>query len=122
MFRQRSSIQGQKTGKMELMMRLPLFACVALCLMSLPLMAHAQSSEQDEVYRAFSTGRILGLNDIRDRVSSRVAGKLISTELDEGEARRGRYVYRLTFLQDTGAVVRVAVDAASGRILQMDGQ
>lgn len=84
--------------------------------------AHAQESEQDEVYRAHATGRILGLGDIRERVSSRVSGKLISTELDEGEARRGRYIYRLTFLQETGAVVRVAVDAASGRILQMDGR
>lgn len=103
-------------------MRLSKMTCLLLGLVALVPQAAAQNSEQDEVYRAYSTGRIMGLNDIRERVSARVAGKLISTELDEGQARRGNYIYRLTFLQDTGAVVRVAVDATSGRILQMDGR
>jgi uncharacterized membrane protein YkoI len=94
---------------------------VLMLLAAVPSPVRAQT-EQDEVLRAREAGAILPFSRIRDIVSRQVSGQLISNELDETRARSGVFIYRLTYLQPGGRVVRVDVDARSGRILSVEGQ
>lgn len=77
--------------------------------------------EQDEAYRAVNSGQILSLAQIRAIVSRRVGGEFMGVEMDDGGARQGLYVYRLTYRRPNGAVVRVDVNAQTGQILAVRG-
>jgi uncharacterized membrane protein YkoI len=83
--------------------------------------AFAQSGEQD-ILREVNGGNMLPFSTLRAMVSRQIGGRLIGSELDETQARSGTYIYRMTFLQDGGSVVRVDVDARSGRILGVEGR
>jgi hypothetical protein len=67
--------------------------------------------EQDEVYRARQQGDILPLSVILSRVRVRNA-EYIGADLDPSGQ-----VYRLTFMGPGGNVVRLHVDARTGRPL-----
>jgi uncharacterized membrane protein YkoI len=69
--------------------------------------------DQDAAYKAMQQGDILPLNVILSRVRVR-NGRFIGADLDSGGA-----VYRLTFMGPTGDVVRLHVDARTGRPLGM---
>lgn len=77
--------------------------------------------EQDEAYRAVNAGQILSLAQIRAIVARRVGGEFMGVEMDDGGARQGLYVYRLTYRRPSGAVVRVDVNAQTGQILAVRG-
>ncbi|HYJ31121.1 MAG TPA: hypothetical protein VEW25_12365 [Allosphingosinicella sp.] len=67
--------------------------------------------DQDAAYRAMQQGDILPLNVILSRVRLRNA-RFIGADLDSAGA-----VYRLTFMGEGGNVVRLHVDARTGRAL-----
>ncbi len=93
-----------------------------LCLvLASPVAANAQSLEQDIVRGASSAG-IIPFAQLRDRISRQIPGRMVGAELDEGRARRGDYIYRMTFLQSGGQTVHVYVDARSGSIVGTEGQ
>jgi hypothetical protein len=93
------------------------FVAVLLALAALPLAAPADAQhgrgghrDQDAAYQARQQGQILPLHVILTRV--RVPGaQYIGADLEGG-------VYRLTFMRG-GDVVRVHVDARTGRPLGM---
>jgi uncharacterized membrane protein YkoI len=67
--------------------------------------------DQDAAYRAMQQGDILPLSVILSRVRVR-NGRVIGADLDSGGT-----VYHLTFMGPTGDVVRLHVDARTGRAL-----
>ena len=67
--------------------------------------------DQDAAYHAMQQGEILPLNVILSRVRVR-NGRYIGADLDPSGT-----VYRLTFMGRDGDVVRVHVDARTGRPL-----
>ena len=67
--------------------------------------------DQDAAYKAMQQGEILPLNVILSRVRVR-NGRFIGADLDSGGT-----VYRLTFMGPTGDVVRLHVNARTGRPL-----
>jgi uncharacterized membrane protein YkoI len=81
----------------------------------------AQSGEQN-LLREVDGRSIIPFSTLRNLVSRQIGGRLIGSELDESQARSGLYIYRMTFLQDGGTVVRVDVDARNGRILGVEGR
>jgi hypothetical protein len=70
-----------------------------------------QNREQDAAYHAMQQGDILPLNVILSRVRVR-NGRYIGADLDDAGS-----VYRLTFIDAGGNVVRLHVDARTGRPL-----
>ncbi len=97
------------------------FTVLALLMASAASAPYAAAGEQD-VLREVNGGAMLPFSSLRAMVSRQIGGRLIGSELDETQARAGIYIYRMTFLQDGGHVVRVDVDAKSGRILGVEGQ
>jgi len=81
-----------------------------------------RSAEQDAAYRGVSSGRMLSLDQVRSIVSRRVKGEYMGVEFDDGALQDGEYVYRLTYRQPNGAIVRVDVNAQNGRILGIHGR
>lgn len=80
-----------------------------------------RSAEQDAVYRGVSAGRMLSLDQVKSIVARRVKGEYMGVEIDDGMLQDGEYVYRLTYRQPNGAIVRVDVNAQNGRILGIQG-
>ena len=95
-------------------------AAALLALMALPLAAvpadaqgRGRGRDQDAAFHARQQGQILPLNVILSRVRVRNA-QYIGADLDDSGA-----VYRLTFMGPGGQVVRVHVDARTGRTLEV---
>jgi uncharacterized membrane protein YkoI len=82
---------------------------------------HVLAGEQD-LLREVDGRAVLPFSTLRSMISKQIGGRLIGSELDESQARSGIYIYRMTFLQDGGNVVRVDVDARNGRILGVEGR
>ncbi len=71
--------------------------------------------EQDRAKRLVKEGRVLPLEEILARASTRAPGRLIEADLDE---ENGRYVYELEFADPvTGRVTELVYDARSGDLL-----
>ncbi len=101
-------------------MRLAITLLALLAAAPAPL-APVHAGEQ-ELLREVDGRAVLPFSSIRSMVSRQIGGRLIGSELDESQARLGIYIYRMTFLQDGGNVVRVDVDGRTGRILGVEGQ
>lgn len=81
-----------------------------------------RSAEQDAAYRGVNSGRMLSLDQVKSIASRRVNGEFMGVEMDDGMLLDGGYVYRLTYRQPNGAIVRVDVNAQNGRILGIHGK
>lgn len=81
-----------------------------------------RSAEQDAAYRGVNSGRMLSLEQVRSIVTRRVKGEYMGVEIDDGMLQDGGYMYRLTYRQPNGAIVRVDVNAQNGRILGIHGK
>jgi uncharacterized membrane protein YkoI len=92
-----------------------LLALVALPLAAVPADAQGRGRgrDQDAAFHARQQGQILPLNVILARVRVRNA-QYIGADLDDSGS-----VYRLTFMGPGGQVVRVHVDARTGRALEV---
>jgi uncharacterized membrane protein YkoI len=101
------------------MIRLIAPLALALALFATPA-SYAQAQEQDYARACVQQGKCLPLDRVIGIVQARVPGKFIGGGIDEGQARLGVIVYRLTFAKDNGDVTRVDVDAKTGRILAME--
>jgi uncharacterized membrane protein YkoI len=86
-----------------------------------PAQLYAQSAEQ-ELLRDASGAGMLPFAQLRDQIARQIPGRMVGAELDEARARRGDYIYRMTFLQSGGNTVNVFVDARTGSIVGTEGQ
>ncbi len=82
------------------------------------------SFAQDHVsaYQCVQSGQCLPLEQVLAAVHGRSQGELIGNDLDESQARFSIFVYRLTFLRHNGKVMRMDVDAHSGKIINQEGR
>ncbi len=97
------------------------YLCLAGLCLALPMAAQAQNSEQD-LLRAASASGGLPFDALRDKVMRQIPGKLLGADLDMVQARRGVFIYKMTFLQNGGQRVDVYVDARTGSIVGTEGQ
>jgi uncharacterized membrane protein YkoI len=77
----------------------------------------AADDDHDLARRALEQGRALPLADILAKVTPRVPGKVIEVELEVDD---GALVYDLKVLTPQGRLQEIEVDAATGRILEIE--
>lgn len=93
-----------------------------LALAVMPGLADGDEYDHDEGHdralRALQERRILPLGTILDRVGATIPGEVLEVELE----REGRlWLYELTVLASGGRLLEVAVDAATGAIVEIEG-
>ena len=77
----------------------------------------ADDEDHDLARRALEQGRALPLADILAKVTPRVPGKVIEVELEVDD---GTLVYDLKVLTPQGRLQEIEVDAATGKILEIE--
>jgi len=73
--------------------------------------------EQEQARQALEQGLIRPLEEIIAEARKRVQGDLIEVEL---EREGGRYIYELEFIQPSGQVIELQLDAKSMAIIEDD--
>ena len=79
--------------------------------------ARADDDDHEFARRALEQGRALPLADILAKVTPRVPGKVIEVELEVDD---GTLVYDLKVLTPQGRLQEIEVDAATGKILEIE--
>jgi len=92
-------------------LRLPVLCLAAV--LAWPL-AHADS-DQDRARAAVQAGQVLPLKTVLERLERDHPGQVLEVEL---ESEGDRWVYEVKLLQNSGRLVKLEVDAASGAVLQ----
>jgi uncharacterized membrane protein YkoI len=81
--------------------------------------AHAddegEEKDHDAARRAVEAGEVQPLAVIRDRVASRLGGRVVGVEF---ERQDGRYVYEFKVIARDGRLLEVEVDARTGAIIR----
>jgi uncharacterized membrane protein YkoI len=73
----------------------------------------------DEVMKSVRSGHSLPLAEIRARISDRLDGEIVRVTV---KREHGRLVYEVRVLKADGKLVEAEVDAASGRILEIENE
>lgn len=97
-------------------LKLTLAAMLALS----PVVAHADDDDADVMDRlrgAVERGEARPLSELQRGLRAAFPGEIISVSLDEDD---GRFVYEFKVLQQSGRVLEVEIDAASGAVLDVD--
>lgn len=87
---------------------------------ALPASPGAVASEQDRARGAVEAGEVRPLGDILAGVRGKYPGRVLDADLRE--QGRGNWQYDIKILQSDGRVLRVAVDAKTGRVLSVEGE
>jgi uncharacterized membrane protein YkoI len=95
-----------------------LFAAAAVFLSASALPVEAQHGrEQDEVFKAHQSGKVMSLREIEQRVIPHMSGfDYLGPEFDRGTA-----IYRLKFMR-AGSVIWLDVDGRTGQIIGRTGR
>jgi uncharacterized membrane protein YkoI len=73
----------------------------------------------DEVMNAVRSGASLSLSEIRLRVADRISGEIVRVGV---KRKHGILLYEVRVLKTDGKLVEAEVDAASGRILEIENE
>lgn len=73
----------------------------------------------DDLSRLVKEGRIRPLSALKAEVLAKLPGELIDVR---GERDKGRIVYEFRILRDSGRVTEVEVEAASGKIVEVENE
>jgi uncharacterized membrane protein YkoI len=89
--------------------------CAASALTAAPAFASGGGRDAERARAALSTGAILSLPALLQRMQTQNPGHVLEAELD---LENQRWVYDLKLLPPTGGVVRLELDARDGSVLQ----
>jgi len=87
---------------------------LALALLAAPVRA---DGDHDRARAALQRGEILPLTAILAAAQARVSGRVIGVELERDD---GRWIYELELVTPRGRLVEMEIDAATGRILELE--
>jgi uncharacterized membrane protein YkoI len=79
--------------------------------------ADDDAQEHEEARQALEQGLVRPLEEVIAEARKHVEGDLIGIEL---ERENGRYIYELEFIQPTGQIVELQIDAKSMAIVEDD--
>lgn len=71
--------------------------------------------DHDRARQALEAGEVLPLRTILERVEREHPGQVLEVELERDD---GRWIYEIKLLRAGGAVSKLKVDAADGRVLE----
>lgn len=77
----------------------------------------AAEDDHELAKRLSDSGQILALEEIVKHARSAKSGELLETDL---EYKKGRYIYEVEILDKAGQVWEIMLDAANGRLLEME--
>jgi uncharacterized membrane protein YkoI len=77
------------------------------------------SQDLDHIRDLVRAGKLLPLTTLRQRVLEKWPGELIGVTVDDEQSA---IVYEFRILDDTGKMIEVEVDAATGRILEVENE
>jgi len=80
--------------------------------------ASADDIDHERALELLREGRIRPLSEVVEAVRREVPGELLKVEL---ELEDGAYVYELKILRPEGRVQEIEADAATGKILDIEG-
>jgi uncharacterized membrane protein YkoI len=80
--------------------------------------ANGDNIDQETARRLVQERRILPLAEIVDAVRKRLPGEVLGVEL---EVENGAYVYEFKVLKPDGSVQEVEVEAATGKVIGVEG-
>lgn len=109
---------GQAKHIYRRMMTTGCTAVLSLAL-SFPAMADAAADDHDAVRKAVDSGKARSLAELKRVVMQRVPGEIVSIKLDR---ERSVLVYEFRILTANGRLVEAEVDAADGRILEIENE
>ena len=95
-------------------------AAAAALLAAWPARADENDDDDDDddherARRAVEQGRALPLRVVLEQVERQFQGRAVEVELERED---GRLIYEIRLLQDSGQVVKLEVDAATGAVLK----
>ena len=83
------------------------------------LLASATTAMADDDHEraraALERGEVLPLMTILERLAPVIDGDIIETELDR---EKGRWVYEITYIDSTGRLIELEIDAADATVLK----
>lgn len=92
---------------------------IILLALALPATAQAGGDDHDAVRRAVDSGKARPLAELKLIVKDRVPGEIVSVRLDR---ERSVLVYEFRILTANGRLVEAEVDAATGKILEVENE
>jgi hypothetical protein len=76
----------------------------------------AHDRDHEDARRALLSGEVLSLRQVLDIVAREYPGEPVEVEFERDD---GIYLYELKVLQPSGRIVKMKVDAASGKIISV---
>jgi len=95
------------------------FALVALLALA-PLAGNTRGdTDHDRARQALMSGEVLSLRQVLDLIGREYPGEPIEIEFEEDD---GLYIYEIKLLQPAGSVLKMKVDAATGKVIKVKGR
>lgn len=94
-------------------------AALAILSAAPPVGANADddAQEHEEARKALEQGLVRPLEEVIAEARKHVEGELIEIELEQ---ENGRYIYDLEFIQPTGQIIELQIDAKTMAIIEDD--
>ena len=73
--------------------------------------------DHDRARAALERGEVLPLATILERLEDVIDGEIIAAEFDRDD---GRWLYEIEYIDQSGRIVELEVDAADGRVLERE--
>ena len=79
---------------------------------------YAAEEDHERARKALQAGEVLPLKTILERVERAYPGQVMDVELErDHENRSGRWIYEIKVLRNSGALVKLKVDARDGTVM-----
>ena len=98
-----------------------IFATALVVLLSLvPVVGNThEHKDHDRARQALISGEVLSLRQVLDLIALKYPGEPIEIEFEHDD---GLYVYEIKLLQPAGAVLKMKVDATTGKVIKVKGR
>lgn len=95
-------------------------AALAAALVLAPLTGSSREyKDHDHARRALLSGEVLSLRQVLDLVERKYPGEPVEIEFEQDD---GLYLYEIKLLQPAGTILKLKVDAATGKVLKVKGR
>lgn len=97
-----------------------LAAILAALLVVAPLAGNTHGhNDHDRARQALLSGEVLSLRQVLDLIAREYPGEPVEIEFEHDD---GLYVYEIKLLQPAGALLKMKVDATTGKVIKVKGR
>lgn len=97
-----------------------LAAILAALLVLTPLAGNTHGhNDHDRARQALLSGEVLSLRQVLDLIAREYPGEPVEIEFEHDD---GLYVYEIKLLQPAGALLKMKVDATTGKVIKVKGR